>query len=136
MTEKKNGLRHGPISQYTREFGEAICDHIIDGKTLSQIADMPDMPARRTVFHWLDRHAEFAKLYDRARQIQADRLDDLIMQTADDTTKENFQANRVKLEAYKWRASKLKPSVYSERHNLDHAGSLTFVTNPKDEELC
>ena len=46
-------------------------------------------------------------------------MDDLILDTANDCTAETAQADKVKISAYQWRASKLKPKVYGDRRQDD-----------------
>ena len=55
----------------------------------------------------------------RAREWQADYMDDLILETANDCTAETAQADRVKIGAYQWRAARLKPKVYGDRREDD-----------------
>src|SRR5262245_5532818 len=123
------------VSEYTTEKARAICDLIIDGKSLRQICRRQDMPPRRTVFHWLEREVEFQKMYALAREMQGDFMDERIVECADATNKENSAAMRVKILAYQWRAEKLAPHKYGNRIVTEHAGKI-FVSNPKDDAAC
>jgi hypothetical protein len=60
----------------TPELGEYICAQIIE--SLRKICEREDMPARITVFRWLEKYPEFEANYLRARRLQADYMDDLI----------------------------------------------------------
>lgn len=73
------------------------------------------MPGLRTVFDWLDAHEGFRTKYARAREVQADVMDDKILTTADNCTPETAHADRVKIGAYQWRAMKLSPKKYGEK---------------------
>lgn len=73
------------------------------------------MPNRRTVLRWLETNPDFATRYARARQVQGDLMDEKILEEAEKTTPENAHAQRVKIEAYKWRAAKLAPKRYGDR---------------------
>ena len=74
---------------------------------------------------WLDTYPEFATRWARARELQADAMDDKILAVADETTETNAQSARVKIGAYQWRAEKLKPKVYGNRQQLDVAMTIT-----------
>ncbi len=96
------------------------------------------MPDRGTVIRWMDQEPDFAAKYARAREVQADAMDDLILETAEKTTPENAAANRVKIDAYKWRAAKLKPKVYGDKVQTELSGSMTVRSERQlsDEELA
>jgi len=60
------------------------------------------------------RETHLSRPRTRARvcESQADYMDDLILDTANACTPESSPADRVKIGAYQWRASRLKPKVY------------------------
>ena len=113
-------------STYTEEMGDIICECLIEGISLRRICSEPNFPNRSTVLRWLDENDAFATKYARARTMQADLMDDMILDAAADTNAENAAAQRVKIAAYQWRASKLKPKVY---------GELLKLGNPDGEKL-
>lgn len=97
------------------------------------------MPSRTTVHKWVKDIPEFANNYARAREDQADFLAEEILEIADDgnnDTKrikkgkefievENTEwTNRSKLrvDARKWIASKLKPKKYGDKVDVTTAG--------------
>jgi hypothetical protein len=84
---------------------------------------MPGMPNRVTVVRWMQKDPTFESKCARAREWQADYMDDLVLDTANECTSETAQADKVKISAYQWRASKLKPKVYGNFHD-----------DPKNEE--
>lgn len=112
----------GRPSDYSEELAEAICEAIIDGKSLRRFCAQPHMPNRSTVFRWLEQHEDFATKYTRARRLQSEFLDDLVQDTADESTPETAAADRVKIAAYQWRASKLAPKKYGDRVLNEHSG--------------
>lgn len=97
---------------------------------------MEGMPNADSVYVWLIRHKEFAEMYTRAREDQADALADEIVEIADeqpelvqvydkdgklvevkiDSALLAWQRNR--MDARKWTAAKLKPRKYGERQIL------------------
>lgn len=107
--------RPGRPSRYTAETAEMICEKIADGLSLRTICDDQTMPHRVTVLRWLDAHPDFAAKYARAREFQADAMDEKILSVADSCTPETAQADRVKIAAYQWRAAKLAPKKYGEK---------------------
>lgn len=50
-------------------------------------------------------------------------MDDMILETANRATATNAAAARVKIDAYKWRAARLKPKVYGDRIVQEHTGA-------------
>jgi hypothetical protein len=127
--------KHDPKgSFYSEEKAKMICEMIIEGKTLREISLLDGMPHRVTVFQWLHKIPEFAKMYDHARMVQADHMDDLIVQCAQEATRTNFQAMRVKIQAYQWRAARLNPARYSDTQRMQHSGSVTINRDPEDDK--
>jgi hypothetical protein len=108
----------GRPSKYSEEIAARICDGLIEGKSLRQLCQVDDMPDRSTVLRWIDADQDFAARCARARMLQADLMDDLIIETAETCTNENAQAARVKIAAYQWRAAKLAPKKYGEKVTL------------------
>ena len=90
-----------------------------------------DMPDRGTVVRWLAEHPDFAAKYARAREAQADTMDDLILEEAEKVTPETAAASRVKIDAYKWRAAKLKPKVYGDKMQQEHSGEVGLTITRK-----
>lgn len=77
------------------------------------------MPSMSTVFKWLSQNSDFAEKYAHAREVQADVMDAEILKVAREVTNEDAQAARVKIDAFKWRASKLAPKKYGDRQEID-----------------
>jgi len=118
---------------YTAEIGDVICQRLVDGESLRKICLSDDMPAASTIFKWLAENEAFAEQYARAREAQADTLADEILDIADDgandyTEKErpdgstydafdaeHVQRSRLRVEARKWIAAKLKPKKYGDK---------------------
>lgn len=105
----------GRPSTFTEEVANEICRCILEGESLRKICGEDEMPDRTTVLRWLDEREGFAAKYARARELQADYMDDLILEAADAADEDNAAAQRVKIAAYQWRASKLKPKRYGDK---------------------
>lgn len=77
------------------------------------------MPCVKTVYLWLGAHPEFLQQYTRAREDQADTHADEIIDISDNYD-EDPNSRRVRIDARKWVASKLKPKKYGERIDHNH----------------
>jgi hypothetical protein len=102
-------------SIYTPELAAEICARLESGESLRRICEDESMPCRSTVLRWMERDDDFATKCARAREDQAEYMDDLILDTAKSCTPENFQVARVQISAYQWRAAKLKPKKYGDK---------------------
>ena len=92
------------------------------------------MPAVSSVYLWLLKNKVFSDLYTRAREDQSDTLADQIMEIGDEVpmmviTDEDgkvtkrmdpagINRNRLRVDARKWVAAKLKPRKYGDRQIL------------------
>lgn len=123
----------GRTSEYTQETADSICEQIADGRSLRSICADVGMPDKATVFRWLAAHETFRDQYARARESQADSLFDDILEIAD--TAEDAQLARLRVDARKWMAGKLKPKVYGDKIGLDHSGSITVAAGPLDDDI-
>lgn len=126
-------------SKYTNAVADRICERLSDGESLQSICLSERMPSKSTVFRWLRQYASFRDQYARAREAQADAIADEILDIADEecttvradkhkssdddgegNTEVVFdsvavQRNKLRIDARKWLASKLRPKVYGER---------------------
>lgn len=129
----------GRPSVYSDGVAAIILERIADGESLRTICADDDMPARSTVFRWLARNNEFSDQYARAREEQADAIFDEILDIADDARNdwmerrgeddagwvangEHIQRSRVRIDARKWMAGKLRPKKYSDKVDVTVAG--------------
>jgi hypothetical protein len=132
ITARLAGRPVGRPSDYDDTVAEVICDLITDGLSLRTICEREDMPHRITVLRWLDKHGDFATKYARAREAQADAMDERILAVADASTNETANADRVKIAAYQWRAARLKPKVYGDKLDLTAQTQVTHVVDEVD----
>lgn len=122
---------------YTPELADAICERLIEGDSLRSICLDESMPNRSTVLRWLDADEAFATKYAHARDLQGDLMDDYVLDTAQACTNETALADRVKIAAFQWRASKLKPKKYGDKVEQTHVGDKErpVYLLPVDAEL-
>ncbi len=114
--------RCGRPTNYNLKTAEAICEQLAAGASLVAICKQAGMPSYSTAMAWLRTHDEFLQMYRLAREDQADVLADEIIEIADEKveTSEAVQRNRLRVDARKWAASKLKPRRYGDR--VAHTG--------------
>ena len=92
------------------------------------------MPNKATVFRWLAAHEAFSDQYAHARDSQADTLFDDVLAIADqyDTLSEALnpdliQRAKLRIDARKWMAGKLRPKKYGEKLELEHGGKIDLT---------
>ena len=118
---------------YSQELATEICQQLANGMSLRKICEQESMPAIDSVRRWLidEDKPEFQAQYAHAREEQADFYADAIIEEADKAIdKDSAAAAKVKVDARKWVASKLKPKRYGDKLDLDAniTGNLTIQT--------
>ena len=92
-------------------------------------------PTWGMVARWLQQHKEFRELYTRAREYQADYYADTILEEAlKAKDSDTAQAARVRIDALKWVASKLKPRMYGDRQVIEHDLSDKLLARVQEAE--
>lgn len=144
-------------TKFTQSTADIICERIADGKSLRSICSAEDLPATSTVCKWLADIDGFSEQYARAREAQADAIFDEILDIADDSgldtsvdehgkpkvDGEAIARARLRVDARKWMAGKLRPKKYGEKldhtiggdpdNPVQHSLQVTFVSSsPKD----
>ena len=108
------------VSTFTDDMAGAILDRIAAGESLRRICADESMPNPATVFRWLAENKPFCEQYARAREEQADTYADEVVSIADEADDPNNK--RVRIDARKWAASKLKPKRYGDKIVQEHTG--------------
>lgn len=145
MTEEKpKPKRRGiPSTHFTQDKANAICDRLAMGESLRSICRSDDMPAKIVVLRWLRDRPEFRTQYEQARDDQADSLFDEVIDIAEDGTndwmqRQNFDGaevgwhlngeavarSRLRIDARKWMAGKLRPKKYGDKFEVDQTVSV------------
>lgn len=126
-----------------KKIKDKICD-IISTNTIGLhrlVKNYNDLPAVSTIMLWLANDKDFSEQYARARETQADLLADEIIEIADDTVndskftengeienKEWINRSRLRVDARKWKASKLAPKKYGDKVDVTTGGEK--IQNP------
>lgn len=122
----------GRPSSFSDEIADKICARIADGDSLRTICCADEMPSKATVFRWLRENEDFQDQYARAREEQADAIFEDILEIADDARNdwmkanadddeayrlngEHVQRSKLRIDARKWMAGKLRPKVYGDK---------------------
>ena len=94
---------------------------------MATIAKTQGLPHYNTIYEWIDNRPEFATAYARAKEQSADNLAAEIIVLADAPIPAGMrgpeasawvQRQRMRVDARKWIAAKLKPKVYGDRVDL------------------
>lgn len=126
----------GRPTKYTKELADQICNLIANSeyglrRVAKEVGVVPE-----TIRTWLIQYPEFLAQYARAKEEQADFLADQIIEIADDSLNDtqvgedgkpvlnydHIQRSRLRVDARKWKASKLAPKKYGERVDLTTNG--------------
>lgn len=122
----------GRPSAYTDEIADRICLALINGAALYKLCEEnDDLPSESTVYNWLQSNPEFLEKYTRARELQQDHEADHIVTIADEAT--DAALGRLRMDARKWRQSKLHPKKYGDK--LELGGNLTISHEEALEQL-
>ena len=125
----------GRPSTYTDSIASRILTRISNGESLRTIVKDAAMPAQSTIYEWLLARPAFSEQYTRAREEQADTLADEIIAISDETVEmvivkgndseerridpAGVNRNRLRVDARKWVAAKLRPKKYGDRLGLE-----------------
>lgn len=114
----------GRPTKYSEELVAKLCANLAKGRSLAKICKESWAPTVETVFQWIHSKPEFSERYARAKEESADYLADEIVEIADQDPGELFTGGkdsaavnhqRLRVDARKWVAAKLKPKKYGER---------------------
>ncbi len=111
-----------------------ICRELALGRPLIRICEDDGMPGYSTVIAWRAEDAEFQAMYARAREEQADWHAEEIIEIAD--TEPDPNKARVRIDARKWAASKLKPKTYGDRLQLDADVRIELTDDQLESRLA
>lgn len=115
---------------FDQNIADRICERLINGESLRKICLDDDMPSAALVCKWAAENEAFREQYAHARDAQADTLADEILDIADDGSNDwmgdkdekdgtqyngdAVQRSKLRVDARKWIAAKLKPKKYGD----------------------
>lgn len=123
-----------PATPYDPVIGERICDKLAAGQSLTAVAKLPGFPSSMTVHRWRKANPDFSARVKAARLAGCFLLADLILDIADDTSRdftiggdgrkrfnpEAVQRDKVRVDARKWLLERMLPAVFGKRVAVDH----------------
>ena len=140
-------------SKYTPALAEDICRWVSEGKPLTQWCRENDV-LWRTVYNWLDEHADFQASYARARDVGHDAIAEQALQIANtpilgetekinadggvEITKADMLGHRkLQIETRLKLLAKWNPKKYGERVELNgpNGGPIQILAATTDEKL-
>ena len=148
----------GRPTDYSLKLADAICERLSCGESMRSVCRDDAMPAISTVFRWFREKPGFREQYDVAKEESADALADDIIDIADNEVSEALVIDdkpildskgdpiliktavgvahaKLRVDARKWAASKLKPKKYGDKlqtetkHTFDLSGLTTEELN-------
>jgi hypothetical protein len=101
---------------------DAICDKIVDGKSLTAIAKNADVSIG-TLLGWIEDESERSARAKEARALSARIWDDKATEGIE-AASDPFELSKAKEMAhhYRWRASKIAPRDYGDKLTQEHTG--------------
>lgn len=132
--QAKESAKRGRPSLYSEEIATTICQRLALGESSRVICEDEGMPSRITLLNWLNTKPEFCAIYARAREAQADHLDEEIQIEALAATPETVNVARLRIETMKWRAARMAPKKYGDKLELDnkHSGQIAMTITQED----
>lgn len=127
---------------YKPKLAAQFCAAVAEGdKSIRAICKLPGMPSKATVFRWLADNEEFRKLYELAKDEQADTFIDEIVEIADTARGTKTAVAKAKLQIYARveAAQKMKPRKYGRQLQLTGEGGGAVehkVSKLTDEQLA
>lgn len=110
---------------------DRICEMIIEGKLLREIARELGIKGHASLIKWINDDEARAKAVEAARKLAAFDYDEQALEVIR-AAKNKIQISRAREEAshLRWRASKMNPKQFSDKIDLNHSGDV--VVRVKD----
>lgn len=128
MTERRLAVIFG------KEVAEAICEHIADGQSVSEIAEMPGMPSRNTIYRWLALYPKFFDAFTRAKEVSAMTFEEKALAIAaklegkHDFTSAYISGLNYAMQQYRWTAARRNKTEYGQQVQQLTAVPITINT--------
>tara|TARA_R110000868_G_scaffold1103_2_gene8457 strand:+ start:8760 stop:9209 length:450 start_codon:yes stop_codon:yes gene_type:complete len=136
-------------TKFSQEIFDEICVRIAEGESLRKICKDKNMPNITTVWHWVNNNEALDKQYARAREEQAETLVDEIIDISDEKKDDTYldedgkeiinqeviARSRLRVDARKWVASKLKPKRFGDYTKIQAEVKDTSATSSWLDEV-
>jgi hypothetical protein len=117
--------KYKPYVHYSDEIANSILSLMGDGLMLVEIARLDGFPHTTTMWRWMEENPSFKAAVTRARAMQGEWFAGEVKRIAQEVNPVTYQMDRVKMDAYKWLASKAFPAIYGDRSVQVHEGTVT-----------
>lgn len=122
-------LTRGRPDEYTEDEADAICAWVAGGGSLKAYSRQTGRPMI-TVYRWMRERSDFHARYSRAHEDRADTLADdgleIVDAAAVNPSIEGVAAAKLRWEARKWIASKLRPNKWGDKQTVEHKGAVNI----------
>src|SRR6476619_6404054 len=117
----------GRPTKYSDEWAEAFCREISQGHSVAEICERRDQPSEQSIYSWLRGDGDFLERYARAREAQADKYFQEIIEIADAATPETVNVARLRVDSRKFAVARLAPKKYGDHISHDvNSGGINF----------
>ena len=113
----------GRPTKYSDVWAEAFCREISQGHSVAEICERRDQPSQQSVYTWLREDEDFLERYARAREAQADKYFQEIVEIADAATPETVNVARLRVDSRKFTVARLAPKKYGDHISHDVKGA-------------
>ena len=130
-----------PGQPFSEVIADLICEEIIKGKNITEVARDPRIPGFYTITKWREYNKAFDASIRQAFSARADVQHDRLIEVAEKiTTKDEAVVKKPLIEALKWSAEKTNPDQYGQKTKIsgDPAAPLQLIIDtgvPAPESL-
>lgn len=126
-----------PAIEWTPEEREALIEAVFDGmsegKTLSETVSDYSV-SEGTVRRWITKDEDLFWEYLAARALMAQSLAEEALRIARHTSNTSVTADRVKIDALQWAATKMNPREFGDKQLIQQEGKQTVEIRVVEEE--
>ncbi len=114
----------GRPSHFTQDIADRICLMLAEGKTLTKICDMADMPDRSTEWRWRQAREDYRNAVARAREERAHAWAEEVVDITDDCPVDTASVAkaRLRVDARLKIMAKHAPSLYGDKASVEVTG--------------
>jgi len=120
-------------------YWEDILKRLREGETLTGICRSPGYPTAGAVRYWVAQSDALHSAYARARELGYQGMADQLLDIADNSSKETWSRDQMRLTTRQWLLSKALPRMYGDRVQVsggdgDGAIRIAFVAPESESE--
>jgi hypothetical protein len=120
-------------------YWEDILKRLREGETLTGICRTAGYPSAGAVRYWVGREEALYSAYARARELGYQGMADQLLDIADQSSKESWSRDQLRLSTRQWLLSKALPRMYGDRVQVsggdDGPIRIAFVAPESESEV-